>query len=151
MKPSILFVLHSAWNDTLASLNRLRYLALVVFLICFAEQLAGAFVLPEWGKTVVAFDSLRQCYRTGQRGVGELARCHRLAEQEALSNFEAQLFRGDEVGAALDAFGDRPNTTFVREIDDTAADGLLQAVIAKAGDELAVHLELDERNGRKGG
>jgi hypothetical protein len=47
MKPSILFVLRSAWNDTLASLHQLRNLALVVFLIYFAEQLARTFLLPE--------------------------------------------------------------------------------------------------------
>jgi hypothetical protein len=47
MKPSILFVLRSAWSDTLASLSQLQYPALVVFLICFAEQLARTFLLPD--------------------------------------------------------------------------------------------------------
>lgn len=57
MKPSFPFVLQAAWNDTLASLNRLRYLALVVLLICSAEELARAFVLPK-GKLEEMSDTL---------------------------------------------------------------------------------------------
>jgi hypothetical protein len=46
IKPSFFFVLRSAWTDTLVSLSRLRSIALIVFFICIAEQLARAFLLP---------------------------------------------------------------------------------------------------------
>jgi hypothetical protein len=57
IKPSFLFVLRSAWTDTLVSLSRLRFLALIVFLICVAEQLARAFLLPD-GRLGETLDAL---------------------------------------------------------------------------------------------
>jgi hypothetical protein len=58
---------------------------------------ANTSFLPPGGRRIEArrvssasctIDSLRQCYRTSQRGVSELARCHRLAKQESLSDVE---------------------------------------------------------------
>ncbi|MGB3042326.1 MAG: hypothetical protein WBB98_03980 [Xanthobacteraceae bacterium] len=47
--PSFQIVLRTAWRDTLSSLNRLRYLAFVVFLIYVADLVVWTFILPDGG------------------------------------------------------------------------------------------------------
>src|SRR5437764_11095525 len=52
-------------------------------------------------------DLLWHRQRAPQHGAHELLRLHRLGEQQALREIETHLAHGDEVGPALDAFGDR--------------------------------------------
>src|SRR4051794_12313400 len=57
-------------------------------------------------------------HRPRQRTPGKLLQRHRLAEQKTLHEVEAELVGGDEVGAALDAFGHGARAVGVRELDD---------------------------------
>ena len=67
-----------------------------------------------------------------QTRAGEFPYPHRLAEQIALDLVEAQAVGGEEVGAGFDPLGQRTRAVVVGELDDVAADRLLQPVIARS-------------------
>ena len=79
-----------------------------------------------------------------QHGPRELARRHRLCEQEALDHIEAHLAHREKVGFGLDTFGDRARTAITGEFENSVAYHLLQPIVGAPVHELSIDLQLGE-------